>query len=63
MLLCPDDLCELFPLVLCEIYTGWVVGARMQHNDAAVVRILNRVDEAIEVESLGLLGEVGVGLV
>ena len=58
-----DHLSNLLPLLLGSIDTGRVVGACVQNDNATLGRILQSTDHAIEVEALGLLGEVRVCLV
>lgn len=50
----------LFPLLLGGIYTGWVVGAGVQDDDGAGRSFPERSEHAIEIEALGLLGEIRV---
>ena len=59
--LCANHFGDLLPLVLCRVDAGGVVSAGVEHDDGALVCGLAGVDEAVEVEALGLLGEVGVG--
>ena len=56
-----DDFGELDPLVAGGIDAGGVVGAGMQENDATFGGLVDGGAHAVEVEPLGLGGEVGVG--
>jgi len=51
---------DLFPLLLSGIYAGWVVGAGVQDDDGAWTSGPERSEHAIEIEALGLRGEVRV---
>lgn len=51
---------DLAPLVLRGVDTGWVVCAGVQEDDGSSRRRPQRLEHAIEVKTLGFLGEVGV---
>ena len=57
-----NDLSNLLPLILGRVHTRGVVGASVQHNDAAFVSALQGAYDAIKVEALCLFGEVGISL-
>lgn len=52
--------CQLFPLLQRRINTSGVVGARMKYDDAPFRGILDGRLHTLEVQPLGLLGEIGV---
>ena len=63
VLLRPDDLRDLLPLVLCGVDTRRVMSAGVEHDNAALVRILYRINDTVKVETPRLLGKVRVCLV
>ena len=55
-----DGRCNLLPLLLRRVYASGVVGARVQEDDGAAWGGADGGQHAIDVEALGVLGEVGV---
>lgn len=53
--------CDLFPLVLRRVYAGWIVGACVEEDDRAFGGGLDGRQHAIDIEALGLGGEIRVG--
>lgn len=57
-----EDGGQVFPLVAGGVDAGGVVGTGVEEDDAAVGSVLEGGAHAVEVETFGLGGEVGVGL-
>ena len=55
-----DGGCDLLPLFLRRVYASGVVGAGMQENDGAAWGTADSREHAIDVEALGVLGEIRV---